>query len=319
MNEGRAPNPLVDQFRRGGVPPDLRLLAAQGALPLKPADLVELLHLLLRDTQPEVRDTAAATLLAQPLDEMLGIGRDRETPRGCPRLDRGPAARARAARGRAAEHEPPGRRHPGARWLAVRGAGRAGRHQPDAPVAQHSAPGGARGQPEPQQRPAASPARAARDLQDRAAARGAAPAAAAGGRAAAARRRGRVLPGPARCARERVGRPRALPFRGRARAARQGERRAAHLPAQHRGEDHRGAQGLARRAGDPGARREPPGGHERAGQSPPDRARDRVVRGHEEPLRGDAAHHRRPPRVDEALSGGREPGAQPQDAASACR
>ena len=82
MNEGRASNPLVDQFRRGGVPPDLRLLAAQGALPLKPADLVELLHLLLRDSQPEVRDTAAATLLSQPLDEMLAIGRDRETPPG---------------------------------------------------------------------------------------------------------------------------------------------------------------------------------------------------------------------------------------------
>jgi hypothetical protein len=82
MNEGRASNPLVDQFRRGGVPPDLRLLAAQGALPLTPSDLVELLHLLLRDPQPEVRDTAAATLLAQPLDEMLGIGRDRDTPPG---------------------------------------------------------------------------------------------------------------------------------------------------------------------------------------------------------------------------------------------
>ncbi|MET0555943.1 MAG: hypothetical protein ABW221_23080 [Vicinamibacteria bacterium] len=82
MNEGRASNPLVDQFRKGGVPPDLRLLAAQGALPLTPSDLVELLHLLLRDPQPDVRDTAAATLLAQPLDEMLGIGRDRQTPPG---------------------------------------------------------------------------------------------------------------------------------------------------------------------------------------------------------------------------------------------
>ena len=81
MND-RAANPLVDQFRKGGVPPDLRLLAAQGALPLKPSDLVELLHVLLRDAQPEVRDTAAATLLAQPLDVMLGIGRDRETPPG---------------------------------------------------------------------------------------------------------------------------------------------------------------------------------------------------------------------------------------------
>jgi hypothetical protein len=82
MSEGRASNPLIDQFRRGGVPPDLRLLAAQGALPLKPSDLVELLHLLLRDPQPDVRETATATLMAQPLEEMLPIGRDRESPGG---------------------------------------------------------------------------------------------------------------------------------------------------------------------------------------------------------------------------------------------
>jgi hypothetical protein len=82
MNEGRASNPLVDQFRKGGVPPDLRLLAAQGALPLKPADLVELLHLLLRDAQEEVRQTASATLKAQPVEEMVPIGRDKQTPPG---------------------------------------------------------------------------------------------------------------------------------------------------------------------------------------------------------------------------------------------
>lgn len=82
MSEGRASNPLVDQFRKGGVPPDLRLLAAGGALPLKPSDLVELLHLLLRDAQADVRETAATTLMAQPLEEMLPIGRDKETPPG---------------------------------------------------------------------------------------------------------------------------------------------------------------------------------------------------------------------------------------------
>jgi hypothetical protein len=82
MSEGRSVNPLVDQFRKGGVPPDLRLLAAQGALPLKPSDLVELLHLLLRDPQPDVRETAQATLMAQPAEELLAIGRDRETPPG---------------------------------------------------------------------------------------------------------------------------------------------------------------------------------------------------------------------------------------------
>ena len=33
MAEARATNPLVEQFRRGGVPQDLRLMAAQGAAP----------------------------------------------------------------------------------------------------------------------------------------------------------------------------------------------------------------------------------------------------------------------------------------------
>ena len=37
----RAANPFVEQFRKGGVPRDLRLMAAQGALPLKPSDLAE--------------------------------------------------------------------------------------------------------------------------------------------------------------------------------------------------------------------------------------------------------------------------------------
>ena len=32
MAETRASNPLVDQFRKGGVPKELRLMAAQGAL-----------------------------------------------------------------------------------------------------------------------------------------------------------------------------------------------------------------------------------------------------------------------------------------------
>jgi len=42
MSEARATNPLVEQFRRGGVARDLRLMAAQGLLPLKPEDLVEI-------------------------------------------------------------------------------------------------------------------------------------------------------------------------------------------------------------------------------------------------------------------------------------
>ncbi len=64
MGEPRLPNPLVDQFRRGGVPRDLRLMAAQGALPLKPEDLVDLLLHLTRDAEADIRATADATLKA---------------------------------------------------------------------------------------------------------------------------------------------------------------------------------------------------------------------------------------------------------------
>ncbi len=76
----RATNPLVDQFRTGGVPRELRLMAAQGALPLKPADLLELLQILLADADGAVRQTAQATLAAHPVAEMLPILKDRETP-----------------------------------------------------------------------------------------------------------------------------------------------------------------------------------------------------------------------------------------------
>ena len=80
MAEPRLPNPLVDQFRRGGVPHDLRLMAAQGALPLKPEDLVDLLLHLTRDAEEDVRAAADATLLATPAETMLALAKDRQTP-----------------------------------------------------------------------------------------------------------------------------------------------------------------------------------------------------------------------------------------------
>ena len=82
MSEARAVNPLVAQFQRPGVPRDLRLLAAQGALPLKPADLLELLHTLLSDVEPQIRDTASATLTGMPAEELLPICRDKLSPPG---------------------------------------------------------------------------------------------------------------------------------------------------------------------------------------------------------------------------------------------
>jgi hypothetical protein len=82
MPETRASNPLVEQFRKGGAPRELRLMAAQGALPLKPTDLVELMTLLASDADEAVRKAAAVSLSGLPVEEMLPILKDRETPPG---------------------------------------------------------------------------------------------------------------------------------------------------------------------------------------------------------------------------------------------
>lgn len=76
----KASNPLVEQFRKGGVPRELRLLAAQGALPLTPGDLVELLQVLLADTDSSVAQAAQGSLVGLAVDELLPILKDRETP-----------------------------------------------------------------------------------------------------------------------------------------------------------------------------------------------------------------------------------------------
>ena len=80
MAEARATNPLVEQFRRGGTDRELRLMAAQGLLPLAPADLVELWSDLVRDPDEAVRGAATDSLTALSVDECLPIARDRSTP-----------------------------------------------------------------------------------------------------------------------------------------------------------------------------------------------------------------------------------------------
>ena len=94
-----------------------------------------------------VRRAAQASLAAIPgRRSSLPVLKDRETPPDVLALGGRPAARARAARGGAAEHRAAGRGDRGARAHAVRGAGRARRHQPDAPAAPHAAARGAREQ-----------------------------------------------------------------------------------------------------------------------------------------------------------------------------
>ena len=83
MAEARAAsNPFVEQFRKGGVPRDLRMMAAQGLLPLKPSDLADLLQYLIGDGDTAVSEAAVFTLKAMPVEEMLPIAKDRETPPG---------------------------------------------------------------------------------------------------------------------------------------------------------------------------------------------------------------------------------------------
>src|SRR6185436_3921445 len=82
MAEARSVNPLVEQFRQGRVPRDLRLMAAQGALPLGPADLADLLEFLLHDVDEEIRNGASASLVAISADEMRPLARDRGSPSG---------------------------------------------------------------------------------------------------------------------------------------------------------------------------------------------------------------------------------------------
>jgi hypothetical protein len=80
MAEARATNPLIEQFRRGGVPRDLRLMAAQGLLPLKPEDLVEMWTDLAQDADEGVRDAATRSLAEFPSADLLPILKSRETP-----------------------------------------------------------------------------------------------------------------------------------------------------------------------------------------------------------------------------------------------
>jgi hypothetical protein len=80
MADARATNPLVEQFRRGAVPRDLRLIAAQGLLPLKPDDLLELWTDLLGDLDTEVCSAAQASLVGYPAAELAPVLKSRETP-----------------------------------------------------------------------------------------------------------------------------------------------------------------------------------------------------------------------------------------------
>jgi hypothetical protein len=69
-------SPLLDFFRRGEVAKDVRLLAARGTFAPRAHEQIALLVLLTEDGDPEVRDSAEATLAAIPKDSLgLFLGR----------------------------------------------------------------------------------------------------------------------------------------------------------------------------------------------------------------------------------------------------
>lgn len=74
----RESNPLVDQIRRGGVPLDVRMMAAEGALPLKPEDLVDLLELMHRDPLAEVANLATKTFSELSIETLLPLVKARD-------------------------------------------------------------------------------------------------------------------------------------------------------------------------------------------------------------------------------------------------
>lgn len=61
------PTPLLDSFKQGLAPRDVRLLAAQGALAPRAYEQIEMLVLLLEDSDPEIRHVAETTLSQIPI------------------------------------------------------------------------------------------------------------------------------------------------------------------------------------------------------------------------------------------------------------
>jgi hypothetical protein len=74
----RDTNPLVEQIRRGGVPLEVRMMAAEGALPLKPEDLVDLLEVMRRDPAPEVSTLARKTFSELESETLLPLVKGRD-------------------------------------------------------------------------------------------------------------------------------------------------------------------------------------------------------------------------------------------------
>ena len=79
MESGFA-TPLLEMFKRGEAAPDVRMLAAQGALAPRALEQLGLLALLVRDSGPEIAATAEKTLQAMPRDAVAAVLARPDTP-----------------------------------------------------------------------------------------------------------------------------------------------------------------------------------------------------------------------------------------------
>jgi hypothetical protein len=73
-------SPLLDFFRRGEAPRDVRLLAAQAGFAPRPLEQLALLAMLAADADPEIRATAEQTLSRISHDEAAGVLARTEAP-----------------------------------------------------------------------------------------------------------------------------------------------------------------------------------------------------------------------------------------------
>ena len=65
--------PLVECFRRGDAPTDVRLMAARGGLSLRPEEQLSLLMLLVSDADREVASAAAETIARLPAEALAAF------------------------------------------------------------------------------------------------------------------------------------------------------------------------------------------------------------------------------------------------------
>ena len=65
--------PLLELFKRGEAAPDVKMMAAQGALAPRALEQLALLALLVRDSSPEIAATAEKTLQALPRDGVAAV------------------------------------------------------------------------------------------------------------------------------------------------------------------------------------------------------------------------------------------------------